>query len=181
MAAQNVEAEADVGEAERFAALERRLAEVEDRLAIYQLLMTYGPSADSGSDDVVRTLYTSDAEYDSGLETFYGADGVAEMIASLPLHRDIMAGGSAHMATLPVVRIEGDRAVALCHGQLLRFDREQDAFRVWRTTAVQLEFRRMPEGWKIHRRVNKLLDGSDASHQHFRDALQAVGAVPEAT
>jgi hypothetical protein len=163
---------------DRLAALEERLARVEDQLAIYQLLMTYGPSADSGSDDVVRAIHHEDAEYDSGLQTFHGAKGIAEMIASLPLHRDIMAGGSAHIATLPVVRVDGDRAVAFCHGQLLRFDREADAFRVWRTTAVRLEFRRTGDGWKIYRRANRLMDGSDASHRHFRDGLRAVGAVP---
>ena len=88
-----------------------------------------------------------------------------------------MAGGSAHLASMPVVHVDGDRATALCHGQLLRFDREADAFRIWRATAVRLEFRRTAEGWKIYRRANRLLDGSDASHQHFRDGLEAVGAV----
>ena len=64
------------------------------------------------------------------------------------------------------------------------FDREADAFRIWRATAVRLEFRRTGEGWKIYRRANRLLDGSDASHQHFRDGLEevgAVGATPEQT
>jgi SnoaL-like domain len=162
----------------RLSAVEKRLAKTEDQLAIYQLLMTYGPSADSGSDDVVRSLHTDDAEYDSGLETFHGADGIAEMIAALPLHRDIMAGGSSHIATMPVIRVDGDRAVALCHGQLMRFDKEADAFRIWRSTSVRLEFRRTADGWKIHRRANQLMDGSDAAHQHFRDSLRSVGAIP---
>ena len=163
---------------DRLAQPEKRIAALEDQIAIYQLLMTYGPAADSGSDDVVRAIHHPDAEYDSGLEVFRGSDGIADMIASLPLHREIMAGGSAHMATMPVVQVSGDHATALCHGQLLRFDQEADAFRVWRTTAVRLEFRRTSDGWKIFRRVNRLLDGSDASHQHFRDGLRAVGAVP---
>jgi len=163
--------------ADRLTALEERIARVEDQLAIYQLLMTYGPSADSGSDDVVRALHTEDAEYDSGVETFHGATGIAEMIA-LPLHRDIMAGGSSHIATLPVIHLDGDRASALCHGQLLRFDKEADCFRIWRATSVRLEFRRTDDGWKIHRRANQLMDGSAASHQHFRDSLRSVGAIP---
>ncbi len=38
---------------ERLSAPEERLAQVEDQLAIYQLLMTYGrPIADSGCDEV---------------------------------------------------------------------------------------------------------------------------------
>jgi hypothetical protein len=163
---------------DRLSQLEQRISALEDQIAIYQLLMTYGPSADSGSNDVVRAIHHPDAEYDSGLDVFHGADRIADMIASLPLHRDIMAGGSAHMATMPVVRVDGDRATALCHGQLLRFDQAADAFRVWRTTAVRLEFRRTADGWKIYRRANRLLDGGDASHQHFRDGLRAVGAIP---
>jgi hypothetical protein len=86
---------------DRLAQLEQRITALEDQIAIYQLLMTYGPSADSGSDDVVRAIHHPDAEYDSGLEVFHGADRIGDMIASLPLHRDIMAGGSAHMATIP--------------------------------------------------------------------------------
>ena len=58
---------ADDGRLER---LEQRIAALEDQIAIYQLLMTYGPSADSGSDDVVRAIHHPDAEYDSGLEVF---------------------------------------------------------------------------------------------------------------
>ena len=34
---------------ERFAALERRVALLEDQVAIYQLMAAYGPAADSGS------------------------------------------------------------------------------------------------------------------------------------
>jgi hypothetical protein len=165
---------------QRLADIERRLAAAEDQLAVYQLLMTYGPAADSGSDDVVLALHHQGAEYDSQLEVFRGGPAVAEMIASLPLHRDIMRGGSSHLATMPVVRIDGDKAYAVCHGQLLRYDKDADSFRVWRATAVVLEFRRTPDGWKIYRRVNRLLDGSDASHQHMRAGLAAVGAVPPA-
>jgi hypothetical protein len=165
---------------QRLADIERRLAAAEDQLAIYQLLMAYGPAADSGSDDVVLALHHQDAEYDSQLEMFRGGPAVAEMIASLPLHRDIMRGGSSHLATMPVVRIDGDKAYAVCHGQLLRYDKDADSFRVWRATAVVLEFSRTPDGWKIYRRANRLLDGSEASHQHMRAGLAAVGAVPAA-
>ena len=165
---------------QRLADIERRLAAAEDQLAIYQLLMAYGPAADSGSDDVVAALHHKDAEYDSQLDVFHGGAAIAEMIASLPLHRDIMAGGSSHIATMPVIRIDGDKAYAVCHGQLLRYDKDSDSFRVWRATAVSLEFRRTEDGWKIYRRVNRLLNGSDASHQHMRAGLSAVGAVPAA-
>jgi hypothetical protein len=164
---------------QRLADMERRLAATEDQLAIYQLLMAYGPAADSGSADVVLALHHEDAYYDSQVQSWHSGKAVADMIASSDMHRDIMGNGSAHIATTPVVRIDGDKAYAVCHGQLLRFDKASDSFRIWRATAVALEFRRTEDGWKIYRRVNRLLDGSDTSHQHMRAGLRAAGAVPE--
>lgn len=163
---------------QRIERLEQRIDQLEDQIAIYQLLATYGPSADSGSDDVVRDLYAVDGSYDSGLETFVGADAVGDMIASLPLHRQVMAEGSSHVVTMPVVRIEGDRAYAVCHGQLQRYDKQADQFRIWRSSGVQLEFLRTPQGWRFARRSNRLLDGSPQSHEHMRDGLRSVGAIP---
>jgi hypothetical protein len=167
-----------VDDDERMARLEQRISRLEDQIAIYQLLATYGPSADSGSDDVVRAIYDVDGTYDSGLERYEGADGVADMIATLPLHRQVMAEGSSHVVTMPVVRIDGDRAYAVCHGQLHRYDKDADQFRIWRSSGVQLEFVRTEDGWRFARRVNRLLDGSEESHAHLRAGLRAVGAIP---
>jgi hypothetical protein len=89
-----------------------------------------------------------------------------------------MAGGSSHIATMPVIRIDGDRAVALCHGQLMPFHKKADALCIWRSTSVRLEFRRTGDGRKIHRRANQLRDGRQQSHQHFRDSLRSIGAIP---
>jgi hypothetical protein len=163
---------------QRFAALERRIRLLEDQVEIYQLLATYGPSADSGSDDVVRELFDVDGSYDSGIDRYDGADSVANMIATLPLHRQVMAEGSSHVVTMPVVRIDGDRAYAVCHGQLQRYDREADQFRIWRSSGVLLEFVRTEQGWRFASRVNRLLDGSTESHAHLRQGLSAVGAIP---
>ena len=147
-------------------------------MAIYQLLATYGPSADSGSADVVREIFDVNGAYDSGIDRFEGAENVANMIATLPLHRQVMAEGSSHVVTMPVVRIDGDRAYAVCHGQLHRYDREADQFRVWRSSGVLLKFVRTENGWRLAERVNRLLDGSEASHAHLREGLKAVGVVP---
>jgi hypothetical protein len=163
---------------QRLAALERRVTLLEDQVAIYQLLATYGPAADSGSADIVREIFDVNGAYDSGIERFDGADNVADMIATLPLHRKVMAEGSSHVVTMPVVRVEGDTAYAVCHGQLHRYDREADQFRVWRSSGVRLKFVRTEDGWRLAERVNRLLDGSDASHAHLREGLKAVGAVP---
>jgi hypothetical protein len=170
-----------MSDAHRLDLLERRLGRLEDQQAIYQLLATYGPSADSGSDDVVLSLHIPEASYDSGIEVFEGAQGVADMIASLPLHRQVMAEGSAHIMSLPIVHVDGDKATAVCHCELRRYSRENDQFRVWRTSSVVFDLVRTDDGWKIAKRVNHLLDGTDASHDHFRAGLQAVGAIPAGT
>lgn len=163
---------------ERLARMEERLHRLEDHVAIFQLMATYGPCADSGSGDVVEALFTADGSYDSGIETFEGAASVREMIESLPLHRELMAGGCAHMVTMPVVWVSGDRAVALCHGQLLRH--RGDGFEVWRTSATRWELERTPEGWKVASRVNRLLDGDESARDLFRRGVLEVSGGPTA-
>jgi hypothetical protein len=159
---------------EAVARLEARVRELEDRLEIFQLMARYGPCADSGSGDIVETLFTEDGVYDSGIQSFDGAAAIGEMIESLPLHRALMDGGCAHMITMPVVKVDGDRAIAFCHGQLLRH--QGDSFEVWRTSATRWELERSPQGWKIARRVNRLLDGDVSAQKLFRDALLEPGS-----
>jgi SnoaL-like domain len=158
---------------EAVARLEARVRDLEDRLEIFQLMATYGPCADSGSGDIVETLYIEDGYYDSGMQSFDGAAAIRGMIESLPLHRSLMDGGCAHMITMPVVKLNGDRAIAICHSQLLR--RQDNAFQVWRTSANCWELERSPQGWKVAKRVNKLLDGDVSAQQLFRDALLELG------
>jgi hypothetical protein len=149
--------------------IEERLADIEDRLAIYHLIASYGPVADSGSGDVAEKMWTRDGSYDSGVGVFQGAAALREMLAEGELHRSLMAGGCAHLTTLPMVRVQGDRAIAVCHGQLLR--RKADSFEVWRTSAVKWTLARGPEGWRVESRQNRLLDGSKPAQELFRDMV----------
>jgi hypothetical protein len=151
------------------AALERRLQGLEDRMAIYQLIATYGPVADSGSGDVVAKMWTRDGSYDSGVGIFQGAAAVGDMLSQGELHRTLMAGGCAHLTTLPMLRVEGDRAIAVCHGQLLR--RKGDGFEIWRATAVKWTLARSAAGWRVEKRENRLLDGSRPAQELFRDMV----------
>ncbi len=98
-----------------------------------------------------------------------GAEAVGEMIDALPLHRQLLAQGCARAVDLPIVSIDGDTAIATCHGHLFR--RNGDTFELWRATAVRWTFRRTDTGWRISSRVNRLLDGTDPPHDHFRDAI----------
>ena len=76
----------------------RRLAAAEDQLAIYRLLMAYGPAADSGSDDVVLALHHQDAEYDSQLQACRRVSRLLD--GSDASHRHVRAGRSAAGAVL---------------------------------------------------------------------------------
>lgn len=155
--------------------LETRLRDLEDRFEILQLVAAYGPVADSGSGDVAERMWLADGWYDSGIERFDGAAAVGDMLNSLPLHLELMAGGCTHLNTVPVVNVQGDHATAVCHGQLLR--REGDQFVVWRSGAVRWELVRTADGWRIASRQNHLLDGSAPAQELFRSAVRGVAEV----
>src|ERR1700730_4987167 len=74
---------------DRISALEERLQQLQDQLDIYQLMSTYGPSADSGSGDIIETLFAIDAEYITGIagSNYHSAEEIRTMIESDPLHK----------------------------------------------------------------------------------------------
>lgn len=155
------------------AALSARIQELEDRLAIYDLMATYGPAVDGGARDVAGGLWTEDGVYDAGVGVFNGSAGVRAMVDG-PMHRDIISEGSAHLIGTPHLEIHGDWAVATGYSQLLRYDSEHETFRVWRVTANRWEMKRTPEGWRVHSRLNRLLDGSEEAR-----ALLRRGVAPD--
>ena len=79
-------------------------------------------------------------------------------------HQGIIGGGSAHFIGMPHLEIHGDRAVATGYSQLLLFDEERQAFRVWRVAANRWEWERTPQGWRVANRVNRVLDGLSLIH-----------------
>jgi hypothetical protein len=137
-------------------ALETRLRHCEDQLALYQLIMTYGPAVDSGSSEVASRLWSEEGLYDAQVGSWSGRQAIAGMIEG-PAHQALIHGGAAHVAAMPLLSIEEDTAFATCYFHL--YVRDGDGFRPWRVTATRWEFVRQPEGWRITSRVNRLLDG----------------------
>jgi hypothetical protein len=155
---------------ERFAALERRIALLEDQVAIYQLMAAYGPAADSGSTDRATTLWAEDGIYDLHSRVMTGRGEIAQELEG-EWHQGLIAQGSGHIVSMPHVVVEGDQAVATCHSRLYR--REREAYRVISCSANRWEFVRGARGWQVKRRISRRLDGSEGSHALLAEGINA--------
>jgi hypothetical protein len=154
---------------DRLARLEARLAALEDELAIYHVLATYGPSVDSGSADDAAGLFTEDGYYDAGVGSWTGRDEIAGMVRG-PGHQGLIMNGAAHvMGGMPHVVVDGDTAVATVYYHLHR--RAEDSFTVWRVTSTRWELVREDGTWRVARRVNRLLDGDPEARQLLADGI----------
>jgi ketosteroid isomerase-like protein len=157
------------------AAFEARLRQVEDQLAIYQLIAAYGPAIDACEYQQSFDLWTEDGVYEvGGLGIYEGRTGLTTMIDG-PFHQGVVGGGSAHVGSLPFVIVEGDAAVATNYARL--YAHQDGAFTPVRIVASRWHFRRTDKGWLIERRINRLLNGgADA-----RALLAAANKGPGAT
>lgn len=156
---------------ERLERLERRVRELEDRLALYQLIATYGPAVDSGTSEVVGSLWTEAGFYDTFPVVLEGRDEIAAMVLG-DRHQSYMANGCAHVQGMPHIAIHGDTAVATLYSQLFLRDDENDGFRLWRVAANRWELVREAGGWRVVGRVNKLLDGSPDGRELLRRGIE---------
>jgi hypothetical protein len=168
---------------ERLLALETRTRALEDQVALYQLMSAYGPLVDSGDAPATSQLWIEDGIYDwggggqagPGEPVREGADGAAFSQAAIAdmvrgdYHQQIIQGGSGHVIGLPHIVLDGDRAVAISYSRLYRRDGEN--FRVWRVGANRWEFVRTPQGWRVSRRINRVLDGGDEARALLRSGI----------
>ena len=162
--------------------LEDRLRAVEDRLAIYQLIASHPPAADTGTDRYYRDAFSQDGEVDlGGGKRAQGNEAIAAVVKT-PEHQAAIAGGLCHFAGLPRVEINGDTAVATSYLQIITPDRwttprevsghgTSTGFRIHRVGANRWELKRSKEGWKVTRRTLRPLDGTDDARALLRQGL----------
>jgi hypothetical protein len=138
--------------------LEDRLRELEDRMAIYQVVCGYGYSVDGCNAEAVGDLYVENGVYAvGGRPSWVGRDAIAGITREAG-HLSLVAAGCAHISTLPFVVIDGDRAIATCH-TMVPMHGDQGYF-IGRLSASRIELSRQPGGdWKIVHRQNYLLNG----------------------
>ena len=151
----------------RLAALEARLQKAEDHLEILNLLMSYGPLADSCSVEEVKAQWVPGGGYNYGLP----GGGTTRLEAPEPLgnvwrqqgHIELTKIGSAHMSATPKITVKGDAADAV--GYSLVIKREGDRWFVWRAAINHWTLVRTPQGWRVAEKFNRTIDGSDESHE----------------
>lgn len=131
-----------------------RLATAEDELAILRILAAYSPRVDSGDAEGVAELWTEDGVYDVDTGVLNGHEGLIEMVRG-DAHQGLIAHGCGHVPSLPVVLLDGDRAVATGYTQLVVRSSKPGRYTVLRVTASRWELeRRGPvqapdRGWRV--------------------------------
>jgi len=173
----------------RLAALEAKVHELEDQVALYQLMSAYGPLVDSGDAEATAGLWTEDGVYDWGggpaptsngpapgtpmkegaAGAAYSQAAIADMVRG-PYHQEIIQGGAGHVIGLPHLRIDGDTAVGTSYSRLYRSEGEN--FRIWRVGANRWEFVRTPDGWRVKYRTNRVLNGDAEARELLRRGVE---------
>jgi len=151
---------------ERLAALERRIEVLEDEMEIRRLIASYGPAVDSNSREAAARMWTEEGLYDVDIGSWSGRAEISAMLAG-EFHQDCLVHGCAHLASVSVISLDGDSAVATGYLQLIV--RSGDEFEIRRQTAQRWELVRTDEGWKIQKRIGRLIDGS----REPRDMLES--------
>ena len=107
--------------------LEDRVRAVEDKLAIFHLIASHPPAADTGTDRYYREAFVADGEMDlGGGKGARGNDTIGALVKT-PEHQAAIAGGLCHYAGLPRVEIDVDSAVDKSYLQNITPDRQAAA------------------------------------------------------
>lgn len=139
---------------DRIARSEARLAAAEDELAILRILGAYSPRVDSGDAEGVAGLWTDDGVYDVDTGRLDGHAGLVDMVTG-DAHQGLIAHGCGHVPSLPVVLLDGDRAVATGYTQLVVRSSKPGRYTVLRVTASRWELERRGDvdapdrGWRV--------------------------------
>jgi hypothetical protein len=169
------------------ATLEERIRAIEDRLAIYNLIASHPPSADTGADYYTRAVYAEDGAFDRGPHAGGAGREAVAAVVKTPAHQAAIAGGLAHFAGLPHITIDGDTAVVISYLQILTPQKSGEAvevpnhgasrgYHIHRVVTNRWDLVRTASGWKIKRRTLRPVDGSQPSRDILRGAIAVHGA-----
>jgi hypothetical protein len=140
--------------------IQRRLREVEDRLALLDLEATYARAYDSQQGERWAELFTVDGVYQGrqleGMppqNLIRGRENLARFCADQP-------ASGMHSMHAPQLELDGDRATGRVHFQFQSMgvdDHRRTHFREV-TGSYDIAYVRTEEGWRIQRRVTNYLE-----------------------
>jgi hypothetical protein len=154
----------------RLAALEDRVRQLEDQLAIVRLINSWGPAVDTGSSEEAGALWDESGVLESDMSRLEGPAAVVAMVES-DGQQSLIRRGCAHVQSAPIVSVDGDRAIAIAYSQV--FLHADDGHEVWRVSANRWECQRTASGWRLTRRVNRVIDGEQAARSVLEQAFNA--------
>ena len=147
---------ADLGA--QVAELTRRVQALEDELAIHRLIVRYGLAVDTGDAARTAAVFKPDGIYDADVRLMNGRADVADMVRSDRHQR--MVGHCAHQIGPAVVRVDGDRAVALGYSRV--YLQSDQGIGIYRVSMNRWELERRGAEWLIARRLTRLLGHAEA-------------------
>jgi len=169
--------------------LETRLTAAEDRLAIYTLIASHPPSADTAAANYTHEVYVEDGVFDRGpqLEGARGVDAIAAFTLK-PEHERAIRGGLAHFSSLPLIDLHGDEAIVTSYIQIVHLDHNGQArelsnhgtsqgYRIHRVVANRWQLVKIASQWKIRSRTILPIDGSDEALSLLSNGLSGVMAA----
>lgn len=106
------------------ASIERRLARVEDHIAIERLLMEYGRTLDTGDFAAFSRLFATNGEWSGNIGTFKGPAAIQAAMdkAYKPRVGAPPVPTFYHVLTNAIIDIHGDRATSLSKWTFIGFD-----------------------------------------------------------
>lgn len=166
--------------------MEQRLRNIEHKLAIYELIASHPPSADTAYADYTASVYAADGVFDRG-PNLDGATGVDEIAAFIttPAHEAAIQQGLAHFCSLPLIDLREDQAIVTSYLLLLHMDAEgavrelpnhgaSKGYRIHRVVVNRWELELIEERWKIKRRTLLPADGTHAPRELLERGLSDV-------
>jgi hypothetical protein len=166
--------------------LESRLRTIEDKLAIYELIASHPPSADTGHADYTSSVYVENGVFDRG-PTLDGAEGAKAIAAFIqrPEHDEAIRSGLAHFAGLPLVDLRGDTAIVTSYLMIVHLDHDgrprdlpnhgaSTGYRIHRVVVNRWELERRDGRWMIAKRTLLPVDGSDLQQELLRTGLNEL-------
>lgn len=154
--------------------LEIRLARVEDRLAIQELLARHALTVDAAMRGAIEAIWDNAGSFDYG-PLAAGPMSIPDMVTGLtgPDHRAAAEHGMAHLAALPSITIDGDEATATSYLQLLvprpageplelPNHGRSPGYLAFRVSVSEWRFTRRADGWRIKDRVMRAVGTEEA-------------------